>query len=251
METKRYRHCVVLFALMAVTVAAVRLSESPPPVLQPAVTAKLPGRAAEYRGIDRFYCQNEACLKSFTAEELDGTNVCPVCGSELDRVSLPEKRILPPDSVIRKKDYIGPEGRRFSVSLVLSGSEQKSIHRPQQCLPAQGHTIESQRTLSVPIPGREPLEVMVLNLRRTRETIEGAEYTQTSAFAYWFAGPERETAYHLERLFWMSMDRIFRNITHRWAYITIAVPRHSGSEEHIEPLKDFISDFYPLIRKPH
>jgi hypothetical protein len=65
-------------------------------------------------------------------------------------LTLGERQALPPDTVILRKEYVGPGGDSTTVSVVLSGKEQKSIHRPQQCLPGQGYVIESSRTVSVP-----------------------------------------------------------------------------------------------------
>jgi hypothetical protein len=72
----------------------------------------------------------------------------------------------------------------------------------------------------------------------------GADY---SFYAYWFVGKDRETASHVQRMIWMAADRIFRGVSHRWAYIAIYGHRVPGSNAHIQLLADFIALFRPAI----
>jgi EpsI family protein len=163
----------------------------------------------------------------------------------LDNITLAERRILPVDTIIKKKQYVDARGRSIYVSIVVSGAEQRSLHRPQQCLPAQGFVIDSGDVIQVPIANREPLEVMLLGLHWRAAAGSGGSRV---AYAYWFAGGDRETASHIRRLFWMSRDRIIKGIVPRWAYITVSLQGDQGREADIGRLRDFISEFYPLIR---
>ncbi|MFC1497328.1 exosortase-associated EpsI family protein [Verrucomicrobiota bacterium] len=212
------------------------------------IRLELPSEISGYRGYVRKYCQNELCMKTFLETQLHGSNFCPTCSGDLSEASIGEKKLLPPDTIMVKKEYINDAEERMSVSIVLSGRKQKSIHRPQQCMPSQGHVIENSRVISVPIEGRaEPLNVMLLELRKSGETLDGRKYQYYSSFAYWFVGFNRETPYHLQRLFWMSSDRVFRNINHQWAYISVAAQKSSHGDEHIQKVSDFIEELYRLI----
>ena len=142
--------------------------------------------------------------------------------------------------------YLHPSGRRLYSSIVLSGKERSSIHRPQVCLVGQGNEIVKSTVIQVPLEGREPLDVMVLDMiRRVRvgdQTVEHPQY-----YAYWFVGKGRETASHIQRMIWMASDRIFRNVAHRWAYISVSGVREESGESHHQEVKGFLEDLYPQI----
>jgi len=233
--------------MMALASAGIYFTAEVPASGKAGVEQVLPDTVGPYKGEDIFFCQNEQCMRSFLASELKGSNVCLRCASDLDVISLGEKRLLPDDTVLAKKQYRGPGGRPMFASIVLSGREQKSIHRPQQCLPAQGHVIERSRAIKIPIDGREPLEIMLLELHRGGSTREGKELQRKSLYAYWFVGTDRETPYHLQRLYWMTIDRVFRNVNHRWAYITVSTGCQGDLAKDIQRLSDFINTLYPAI----
>ena len=210
------------------------------------VRLDLPERVGAYTARERRFCQSEQCLRSFPADQLEDVSVCPFCEGELAPVTLAEKRILPSDTIILKKEYVDALGRSVYVSVVISGAQQKSLHRPQQCLPAQGLAIDSSDVIQVPLANREPLDVMLLGLHWRRAVQESGRGQMT--YADWFAGGERETASHIRRLFWMSFDRIVKGVVPRWAYITVSMQGGQGHETNVEELGRFISEFYPLIR---
>jgi hypothetical protein len=74
------------------------------------------------------------------------------------------------------------------------------------------------------------------------QTLEYASY-----YAYWFVGKGRETPYHLQRMIWMATDRIFHNVSHRWAYIAISGGRQTDSEDYQKEMVAFIHDLYPQV----
>jgi len=247
MDAIQKRNSIAVILLMTLTGLVLTFQKDVLQSGQAAVRQELPDAVGTYRGTTRLYCQDERCPGSYTSIANDGQKVCPICGSSLDTVSLAEKRSLPPDTTIIKKQYTNPEGENVSVVIVLSGKDQKSIHRPQQCLPAQGYTIENSSTIDVPVSGRKPLSIRMLDLREQRSrTGTGKLY----GYAYWFLGKGRETSSHWHRLFWMATDRMFRRINHRWAFVAVATERTAGSETHIARLNEFLDKLYPLIVIP-
>lgn len=240
----------LLLALIAAGAVLVALPRRVVVSERAAIRLELPEQAGPYRAQALRFCQNEACMRQFALDALTDPEHCPVCGGELAGATVAERRILPADTIIRKAEYTGPAGESFSVSLVLSGAEQRSMHRPQQCLPAQGYAIEADRTVGVPIEGREPLDVKLLELRRRGRSVEGRAFEYRTLYAYWFVGKDRETPSHLERLFWMSADRILRGIAQRWAYIAVSGRRADGAPATEAMLEAFIADFYPALRVP-
>lgn len=247
MDRARKSAYLAIVVMMALASAGIFFTAEVPASGKAGVEQFLPDTVGPYKGEDIFFCQNEQCMRSYLASEIDGSALCPVCTNDLGTISLGEKRLLPDDTVLAKKQYRGPGGKPMFASIVLSGREQKSIHRPQQCLPAQGHVIEKSHIIEIPMDGREPLKVMLLELHRDGSTLEGKRFSRRSFYAYWFVGTDRETPYHLQRLYWMTIDRVFRNINHRWAYISVSMTQDAGTEHQLDRLREFISLLYPLV----
>lgn len=235
-----------VLALLAAALLALRAM---PPVRNaavPDVAAALPDRVGVWQGHAQWFCQREACLKVWTEEEVLAPGRCPLCGGPLETVSLAERQVLPADTRILKREYRDPADNRIQVTVVISGAEQRSIHRPQQCLPAQGYVIERSHVESVPLEGRAPLEVMVLDLRR-QPAAAGAKPVQ---FVYWFAGGGRETPRHLERLLWMSADLLLRNRASRWAYLTVMARPAGASGDEGALIRAFLPGFHAAVHTP-
>jgi hypothetical protein len=215
------------------------------------VKTELPDKVGEWKGDEIRFCQNPACLEEFYLSELVDRNVCPECGGELAGMSKVEADILPDDTIIVKKKYTHPDGQSVFVSLVMSGKERSSIHRPQLCLAGQGNEITQSKVFDVPMEGRDDLGVMMLDMTTTVPGgSDGKPMVFPRYYAYWFVGRDRETPYHLERMFWMAFDRVFRNVAHRWSYISVAGVRGSVNSEdraHVEQAREFIYEFYPQI----
>ena len=243
MNLSRPAAYAVTAALLAAAIAALRLS--PPPVIDDrlGIRAELPAQAGSWRGEDVWFCHNEPCAgRAFRPGELRAPGVCPVCGGKLYTNSLAEERLLPADTRLVRRRYVAPGGEQFFVSIVISGAERQSIHRPQVCLVSQGNTIVDQRVLPVPVPGRPPLEVMLLDLSPA-----SAAAGAPSCYAYWFVTQGRETPSQLKRLAWMAYDSIVRNTRRRWAYITVSAARDPESGAHAARVAEFLSRLYPTL----
>lgn len=210
------------------------------------VRTEFPREVGSWKGEEIRFCQNPDCRGNFIMSELTDPEVCPECGDELHTMTIAEKALLPPDTILVKNLYLDPEGRRLISSIVLSGRERSSIHRPQLCLTGQGSEIVSSHVIQVPLPGRKPLDVMVLDLIR-RRAVGKDVFEQYSYYAYWFSGKDRETASHVKRMLWMGTDRIFRNVAHRWAYISVSGDREASGEAHVQEIEDFVGILYPQI----
>ena len=100
-----------------------------------------------------------------------------------------------------------------------------------------------ERTINVPIQDQKPLRVKLIDVRASQRADVQA------GFAYWFVGRGRETPSHLERLFWMSADRVLHNRAQKWAYVAIMTGYGKNPEKDAEELKDFISELYPHLKK--
>lgn len=252
------RPFITLLVLFTVTCALLLFTVDVAVSDQAGVKEHLPDTLEDkWTGHEVLFCQTPGCDRSWLARDIEpdaeGRRICPAnwqgepCGGELTTMSRGEYNVLPKDTVILKKQYFynqDPDKTVFT-SVVLSGRNRDSIHRPEVCMVGQGNVIETSEVVEVPLPGREPLNVMVLNMsRKLTETT-----TRHSYYAYWFVGKDRETPHHLERLIWMSVDRLFRNVTHRWAYIAVSGERTADLNDtaHYVEIQEVVSKLYPEI----
>jgi hypothetical protein len=205
----------------------------------------LPDKVGDWTGQELRFCQNPSCMREWGVGDLKDRNICPSCSSEVGSMNLYEKQLLPPDTEILKKIYKNPDGQRIFVAIVMSGKERASIHRPQVCLVGQGNKILTSKVLPVDIAGRKTLDIMVLDLSRQMTSAAGGTAEASTYYAYWFVGKGRETPYHIQRMVWMATDRIFHNVSHRWAYISVMGMRQQNSDEYRQQLQAFVRDLYP------
>jgi len=172
--------------------------------------------------------------------------------------SMAEKIQLPQDTVIARRVYVMPSGDQILCSIVLSGGDRRSIHRPEVCLPGQGWTIKGGEIVDIPLNGGKDLKVTNLTLERELEVGPGRRHTIQSYYMYWFVGKDVVTPYHWERVFRTSYDRVTRNINHRWAYVIVSsnigeTVREGGKnrEQALEMLKEFVVEVVPTcMRQP-
>jgi len=241
-----YRPFIVVLVLLALAVLALAFTVDVNIADQPGIRMALPARLGPWTGAELRFCHNAACLKEFTLDHLTDANKCPACGAELHTMSLAEFMQLPPDTQFLKSKYSNTDGEEIFVSLVLSGRERESIHRPERCLVGQGNSITKSYVLDVTLPGRSPLEVMALETSRLLEARTGKREV-LGYYAYWFAGHGRETPRHWERMFWLAWDRIVNSVAHQWAYVALAGRRDAGSVKFQAQLKSFVGLLYPEL----
>ncbi len=110
---------------------------------------------------------------------------------------------------------------RLDLSIVLSGYDlNNSIHRPERCMPAQGHTITSSSDVDLKLPnGREFTAKRLLSVQSIPTNEEKTEYVSFNCVTYYFfVGHDQITHDHLGRTFIDMKDRIVRGLDQRWAY---------------------------------
>jgi hypothetical protein len=179
----------------------------------------------------------------------------PFLGEKVEP-SLSEKTILPADTQFERRVYTSLSGESINCGIVLAGGQKRSIHRPEVCLDGQGWSIPIGEVITVDLKSGHKLDVTMLTLKRTVELRNGEKKELRQKFLYWFIGDGRTTPDHLERILLTSRDRVFRNINHRWAYVTVGStvtgsydPRGKSDEETVEMLKEFIREIVPTFQR--
>lgn len=243
----KYRPFIIVIVLLALAVLALQYTVDVRVADQAGIRMALPTRLGDWRGSELRFCHNEACLKEFPREELKDAGKCPACGTELFTMTLIEYKSLPTDTEFLKGKYTNAAGESVFVSIVLSGRERESIHRPERCLVGQGNSIDKSYVLEAPLAGQKPLGVMTLETSRPVDLRSGKQ-TLSGYYAYWFVGQGRETPSHGTRMFWLAWDRIVHSVAHRWAYIAIAGRREAGSDKFQQQVKDFAGLLQPEIK---
>jgi hypothetical protein len=115
---------------------------------------------------------------------------------------------------------------RADLSVVLSGHDlNNSIHRPERCMPAQGHNILSSNNVTVTLANGRTLTVR--RLRSIQTLANSKDRKQDRHFEcisyYFFVGHDRLESNHLQRTFSDMTDRLVRGIDQRWAYVTLSM----------------------------
>ena len=250
MVVRTFTHYLIIIGLIAFTSLVLAVTVDTAGSDEAGIYPELPDRAGDWVGDQIRFCWNPKHQEIYQESQLEDPNKCPdpKCGGELGSMTLIEKSMLPSDTVVIKKRYTHKDGRQIIATIVMSGKERASIHRPEVCLVGNGSEIETTEMLTVDFESRDPMDVKVLNMLRSVR-IGGVSHSYGSYFAYWFVGRDRETSSHYSRLFWMAADRVLHNKSHRWSYIAISGNRPLDDEAgtYKAEAEDFISHLYPQM----
>ena len=252
MEKSIYKPFLTVVILMILASLALAFTVDVELVDKPGVVMALPDTLEEWVGNDLRFCHNESCYSTnvlqgqYYIRDLELPDTCPDCTESLYTMSWAEYGVLPKDTEFVKSAFTNDTGGRVFASIVLSGRERSSIHRPQRCLVGQGNTIMNEHVIEVPMAGRKPLKVAVIEAERVYNTAEGPQ-TYNSYYAYWFVGQDRETPSHYARMLWLGWDRVVRSVAHRWAYIAVSGRREAVGREYEAEIVDFVQTVYPSI----
>lgn len=253
-STKLSAAAAVMLTLLALCAAACAFFGGSDAADETGVAMELPASVPPWRGTTYWFCHNPECRRSFLSNEFTAESTCPECGGGLRQMNIPERRILPADTEIVRRFYETPQRiLPMNVSIVLSGADRSSIHRPEVCQTSAGHEIVRTRRIRVPLSWRpeKPLEVTVLEMAHHGDAEAGIP-PQYTFYAYWFIGANgRETASHWQRFWWMGTDRVFRGVSHRWAYVAVAGPRVPDDDGYLGLFSAFASQLHrKVLRTP-
>jgi hypothetical protein len=175
----------------------------------------LPPVIGTWRGETVSYCHNESCQQEQLSEAGSLPEACRACGGPLQPISLAEKRALPGDTRFARMLYRRGNSESAFVSIVVTGSDRSSIHRPEWCLPAQGYKIRQSRLEHLNTP-HGAMAISYLDVT------QGQASQAEDAYLYWFSsGNGHHTPRHSTRHFWMALDSLIDGKQHRWAFISV------------------------------
>jgi len=137
------------------------------------------------------------------------------------QITQTEHELLPKDTEFARKYYQDSHGNQIECSIVLSGAEQRSIHRPEGCLTGQGWTIVGQENVPIPLLSGRTLTARKLTVERRGTDPSGGALTIRAFFLYWFVGENVTTPSEMERVLLSNWDRVINNRAHRWAYVSV------------------------------
>lgn len=208
--------------------------------------------------------------------KLDGIQVSPKTGIRLaadglNPVTLPdsigldwmaqaaeitpvEREVLPADTGFSRKNYVSLLDRRQQVflSIVLSGRDRTSIHRPEICLVGQGWTITGRMAHAFRRPDdpRARVPATVLRIEREFTTSRGEKVRVPALFAYWFVGADKIVASSTERVLYTSFDRLRHLQAHRWAYVVAQTLAPDGEEAAVARIQSVLDGTLPAFQEP-
>lgn len=170
-------------------------------------------------------------------------------------VSAVERDILPPDTGYSRKNYafLGDRRRDVFLSIVLSGRDRTSIHRPELCLVGQGWTIEGSRRhafqASAGTAGNSRFEATVLRVRREVPTPRGKVVTP-HLVAYWFVASDTVVSSHWRRFLHDAWNRVVHGRVDRWAYVLMQTDASEGDAAALARMQAVLAGTLPAFQRP-
>jgi exosortase len=165
-------------------------------------------------------------------------------------VSQMERDVLPLDTGYSRRNYVSVDDlkRQVFVSLVLSGRDRTSIHRPELCLVGQGWTIANwfKHEFSA---GGETVPMTVLRVTHAAVDAQGRRVQVGALFAYCFVGGDNVEPTHFGMQWSDMIDRLRHFRADRWAYVVVqSVVSDADEAATLTRMQEIVSGVWPTIR---
>jgi hypothetical protein len=141
----------------------------------------------------------------------------------------------------------------IDLSIVLSGHDlNSSIHRPERCMPAQGHKNMTSSNVAFQMENGHTFKAKRLHsVKLNPGPEEGSVLKYNCVTYYFFVGHDQITNDHLERTLIDMKDRLVHGMDQRWAYVSASmvygklpwVQKEITEAEADEKLRKFIKEF--------
>ncbi len=165
-------------------------------------------------------------------------------------VTAAERDILPADTGYSRKIYQAFSDRSQQVlfSIVLSGRDKTSIHRPELCLTGQGWSISDRTVLGLKTSIGD-IPVTLLRIEHATKDAQGNPQVIRSLLAYWFVSRDTLAPTHATMQWQDVLHRIRHWRADRWAYIM--VQSHVGEDGEaaaLTRLRAVVAEVWPSLR---
>lgn len=164
-------------------------------------------------------------------------------------VTASEREILPPDTGYSRKDYVAvaDPARRVFLSIVLSGHDRSSIHRPELCVVGQGWTIKAVAEHYFSSPGGAgSFPATILYVQREVQTSRGP-VVMPQLIAYWFVGGDTVEATYWRRLARDAWNRVMHARADRWAYVLMQTDARDGETAALDRMQAVLNQTLPVF----
>lgn len=143
----------------------------------------------------------------------------------------------------------------LNLSIVLSGKDlNNSIHRPERCMPAQGHRITSSTDKTLMSEGGRAITVKrLMSVQHITTNEDTPKQLELKCLTYYFfVGHDLITNDHLGRTLLDMKDRLIHGRDQRWAYVSASMwygdipwiaEKEVTEEEADRKLNEFVSRF--------
>jgi exosortase/archaeosortase family protein len=165
-------------------------------------------------------------------------------------VSAAEHAVLPPDTGYSRKDYVAVANpaQRVFLSIVLSGRDRSSIHRPELCVVGQGWTIGAVTEHAFNAPGGA-FPATVLHVSRGVQTSRGPAVV-SQLIAYWFVGGDTVEPTYWKRLVRDAWNRVAHARADRWAYVLMQSDARDGDDAALGRMQAVLDQTLPVFAGP-
>lgn len=162
-------------------------------------------------------------------------------------VSAAEHAVLPPDTGYSRKDYVAVANpaQRVFLSIVLSGRDRSSIHRPELCVVGQGWTIRAVTAQTFNAPGGT-FPATVLHVQRAVQTPRGPAVV-SQLIVYWFVGGDTVEPTYWKRLVRDAWNRVVHARADRWAYVLMQSDAHEGDAAALGRMQAVLDQTLPVF----
>jgi EpsI family protein len=163
-----------------------------------------------------------------------------------------EREVLPPDTGFSRKLYVrwDDPSRRVFVSLVLSGRDRTSIHRPELCLVGQGWTILGSERREL-VAGGRTWPVTLLHVETQVALPGGGSRRVPALVAYWFVGGDSAAATTAGRMWREACDHLLHWRRNRWAYVLSQTGADDGDAAAFARLQTVLAQALPAVLPAH
>jgi EpsI family protein len=166
-------------------------------------------------------------------------------------VTAVERQVLPADTGFSRKIYISVADPSVQVflSIVLSGRDRTSIHRPELCLVGQGWTIRGSFAHEFEFPGHgSGFPATVLRVEKEVLTEQGRRVVP-QLVAYYFVGGDVVVATHWDRIMRDAWNRVAHGRADRWAYVLIQTGEPEGEDEALKRIQAILDGTVPMFQR--